>query len=328
MSRESQTAAGLARRTDDGAATDTLNPAEVRPIDGPVERRRASRSLWAACEALLSAPDPRALNRALDQLGDAFECDGVALYAVGPAGTLEPWCARGDWRPTPGDLRGCMSAPLFRNEQRVGTLDLQARRGQRWSASQLALIRTAAGALGAALGARLELEQLRRQPGRDPVTGLPDASTFHTRVGEELARARRHGLPVSVVLIDLDHFGALNARYGREAGDATLGEVALMLRLQLRETDIVARLGGDTFGLLLPETDAGPALRCAQRVTRALEQHAFARIGRLTASAGVAAGPRDGMESLELLEHADRSLGLAKKSGRRRAVASARPHAH
>ena len=328
MSRDSHAAAGLGRRTDGGAAADTLTPAEIRPIDGPVERRRASRSLWAACEALLSAPDPRALNRALDQLGEAFECDGVALYAVGAAGTLEPWCARGDWRPTPGDLRGCMSVPLFRNEQRVGTLDLQARRGQRWSASQLALIRTAAGALGAALGARLELEQLRRQPGRDPVTGLPDASTFHARAGEEMARSRRHGLPVSVVLIDLDHFGALNARYGREAGDATLAEVALMLRLQLRETDIVARLGGDTFGLLLPETDAGPALRCAQRVTRALEEHAFARIGRLTASAGVAAGPRDGMESLELLDQADRSLGLAKKSGRRRAVASARPHAH
>ena len=325
MSRNAPTLAGTGRRPGDGAPAAA---AALRPIEGPVERRRASRSLWAACEALLSAPDPRALNRALDQLGVAFECDGVALYAVGPSGTLEPWCARGDWRPTPGDLRDCMSVPLFRNEERVGTLDLQARRGQRWLPAQLALIRTAAGALGAALGARLELEHLRRQPGRDPVTGLPDASTFHARVGEEIARARRHGLPVSVVLVDVDHFGALNARYGREAGDATLGEVALMLRLQLRETDIVARLGGDTFGLLLPETAAGPALRCAQRVTRALENHAFARIGRLTASAGVAAGPLDGVESLELLEQADRSLGLAKKAGRRRAVASARPNAH
>ena len=327
MSRNFQTIAGAGRRNADGADAASV-ATEAPPIEGPVERRRASRSLWAACEALLSAPDPRALSRALDQLAEAFECDGVALYAIGPTGTLEPWCARGDWRPTPGDLRDCMSVPLFRNEQRVGTLDLQARRGQRWLAAQMTLIRTAAGALGAALGARLELEQLRRQPGRDPVTGLPDASTFHARVGEEIARARRHGLPVSVVLVDVDHFGALNARYGREAGDVALGEVALMLRLQLRETDIVARLGGDTFGLLLPETDAGPALRCAQRVTRALENHAFARIGRLTASAGVASGPLDGVESLELLEQADRSLGLAKKAGRRRAVASARPNTH
>jgi len=315
-----------------GRAGDTAGAAAVgddlRPIAGPVERRRASHSLWAAVEALLGAHDPHHLTRALDALGEAFECDGVALYAVGPSGALEPWCARGDWRPRPGDLRDCMSVPLFRGRSRVGTLDLQARAGQRWRTAQMSLIRTAAGALGAALGARMELERLRRQPGQDPVTGLPDATAFHTRVGEELARARRHALPVSLVLVDLDHFGALNARYGREAGDAALAEAALLLRLQLRETDIIARLGGDTFGLLLPETDAGPALRCAQRVTRALENHAFARIGRLTASAGVAAGPRDGVEALELLDQADRSLELAKKSGRRRAVIGARPNTH
>jgi diguanylate cyclase (GGDEF)-like protein len=328
MSRGAEIPSGLGRRSDGERAAASTTPTAIRPIDGPVERRRASRSLWAACEALLSAPDPRALNRALDQLGAAFECDGVALYAVGPTGTLEPWCARGDWRQTPGDLRDCMSVPLFRNEQRVGTLDLQARAGQRWRPAQMALIRTAAGALGAALGARVELESLRRQPGRDPVTGLPDATTFHGRVEEELSRARRHGLPVSVVLVDLDHFGALNARFGRHVGDAALAEVALLLRLQLRDTDIVARLGGDSFGVLLPETDAAPALRCANRVTRALEEHAFARVGRLTASAGVAAGPLDGVEALELLEQADRSLGLAKKSGRRRAVVSARPNTH
>ena len=302
--------------------------ADPRTIDGPVERRRASRSLWAACEALLSASDPKALNRALDQLRVAFDCDGVALHALGPAGTLEPWCARGAWRTTPGDLRDCMSVPLFRGPERVGTLDLQARSGERWKAGQFALIRTAAGALGAALGARIELERLRRQPGRDPVTGLPDSTTFHARLTEELARSRRHGLPLALVLIDLDHFGALNARYGREAGDAALAEAALMLKLQLRETDLVARLGGDTFGLLLPETDAGPALRCASRVRRALEEHPFGRVGRVTASAGVASGPRDGLEAVELLDRADRSLGAAKKSGRRRAVGGGHPYAH
>jgi diguanylate cyclase (GGDEF)-like protein len=326
MSRGAEFPSGIGGRSED--VTPPRTSGTVRSIDGPVERRRASRSLWAACEALLSAPDPRALNRALDQLGAAFECDGVALYAVGPSGTLEPWCARGDWRVTPGDLRDCMSVPLFRNEQRVGTLDLQARAGQRWRPAQLALIRTAAGALGAALGARVELESLRRQPGRDPVTGLPDAGTFHARVEEEMSRARRHGLPISIVLVDLDHFGALNARFGRQVGDASLAEVALLLRLQLRETDIVARLGGDSFGVLLPETDAAPALRCANRITRALEEHTFPRVGRVTASAGVAAGPRDGVEALELLEQADRSLGLAKKAGRRRVVVAARPHTH
>jgi diguanylate cyclase (GGDEF)-like protein len=295
---------------------------------GAAERRRASRSLWAACEALLAAPDGRTLNRALDRLRQAFDCDGVAIHAAGPTGAIEPWCARGAWRTTAGDLRDCMSVPLLRGAERVGTLDLQAGAGRCWRPGQLALIRTAAGALGAALGARLELERLRHQPGRDPVTGLPDARAFHARLAEELARARRHGLPLAVVMIDLDHFAALNARHGRAAGDAVLAEAALVLKMALRETDIVARLGGDTFGIVLPETDRGPALRCADRVRRALEEHAFPRAGRVSASAGVAAGPRDGVEAVELVNHAYEALGVAKKSGRRRVFAGATPGTH
>jgi diguanylate cyclase (GGDEF)-like protein len=300
---------------------------ELPVVEGPAERRRASRSLWAACEALLVAADTTALDRALDRLREAFECDGVALYALGASGALEPWCARGDWRTIPGDLRDCMSVPLFRGRERVGTLDLQARAHQRWRPAQLALVRTAAGALGAALGTRLELERLRRQPGRDAVTGLHDSTAFHERIGEELARARRHGLPLALVLVDLDHFGALNERYGREIGDAVLGEAALILKLQLRETDVLARVGGDGFAVLLPETDAGPALRVAMRVRRALEEHPFSRVGRISACAGVAAGPRDGTEPVELLELAERSLAVAKKSGRRTVVTSSL-HAH
>jgi len=295
---------------------------------GAASRRRASRSLWAACEALLSAAEPRSLRRALGALQRAFGCDGVALHALGPSGDIEPWCAGGAWRTTPGDLRDCVSVPLLRGDERVGTLDLRARAGERWHPAQLGLIRTAAGALGAALGARLELQRLRHQPGRDPVTGLPDARAFHTRLGEELARARRHGLPLAVVAVDLDHFAALNSRYGREAGDAVLSEAALVFKLTLRESDLVARLGGDGFAVVLPETDAGPALRCADRIRRAVEEHRFARVGPLSVSAGVAASPRDGVEGVELLSRAEQALAVAKKSGRRRVMASAHAHVH
>jgi diguanylate cyclase (GGDEF)-like protein len=291
------------------------------PEDALLERRRASRSLWSACEAMLGAPaDPRALGRALDELCAAFECDGAALHLVGSSGDLEPWCARGSWQSRPGDLRGCLTVPLTRGEERVGALALRARPGQRWKPAQLALVRTASGALGAALGARIELDRLRAAPGRDAVTGLPDAQSFRERLDEALSHGRRHGVPLGVAILDLDHFAALNRRYGRATGDAVLREVALFLRFTLRESDVVARLGGDTFGMLLPETDAGPATRAAERVRRALEEHRFARVGRLTASAGIATSPRDGLEALELLDRADRALGVAKKSGRRRTV--------
>jgi len=310
------------RRSDDARAAAGVHA-------GGLERRRASRSLWAACEALLGGSvDPRALQRAMVSLRAAFDCDAVALHALAGSGAIEPWIACGTWRSAPGDLRDCVSVPLFRGSERVGTLDLKARPGRRWRPAQLGLVRTASGALGAAVGARLELQRLRHQPGRDPVTGLPDARAFQTRLTEELARSRRHGLPLGALLVDIDRFAALNARYGREVGDAVLAEAALFLKLLVRESDVLARLPGDRFAVILPETDASAAMRCADRLRRALEEHRFARVGRLSASAAVACGPRDGLEPLELMNQLDLALSVAKKSGRRRVALPDPPHAH
>lgn len=321
-----------ARRAGRAPAPGSAGEAPQRARDAGsavAERRRASRSLWAACEALLGAgDDARALHAALERLRAAFDCEGVSLWAVGPRGTIEPWCARGTWRGRPGDLRDCLAVPLLWRDERVGTLDLRARRGQRFQPAQVGMIRTAAGALGAALGARLELRRLRHQPGRDPVSGLPDARAFHARLAEEVARATRHGVPLGVVTLDLDHFGALNARHGREVGDAVLADVALRLRLALRESDVLARLGADQFAAILPETDATAAHRCADRLRRALEEHHVARVGRLTASAAAAACPRDGTDPAALVEVLDRALGVAKKSGRRRTASAAPAHTH
>jgi diguanylate cyclase (GGDEF)-like protein len=302
-----------------GGAPDAAHRGEGRSGDADARgrRRRASHSLWAACEALLSS-EPRAMARALDALALAFDCEGVAIHALSPGGTLDPLCARGEWRLRPGDLRACLSVPLVRGDEPIGNLDLVAGPGARWSALQLGLVRTAAGALGAALGARLELQRLRQAPGRDPVTGLPDAAMFKGRLGEELARALRQAGPVGLVMIDLDHFGALDAKYGRAAGDRVLAEAALVLRLTLRESDVVGRMGGDQFAVLLPDTDLVPARRVAERLVRALESHRFERVGTITSSAGVVCAPRHGGDTLTLLDAADRALGLAKKAGRRR----------
>jgi len=307
-----------------GPGHDAAVPGRSGDADARGQRRRASRSLWAACEALLSA-EPRAMSRALDALAHAFDCEGVAIHAVAPTGVLDPLCARGEWRLSPGDLRACLSVPLHRADERIGSLDLVARAGRGWTPAQMSLVRTAAGALGAALGARLELHRLRSAPGRDPITGLPDSTMFHGRLDEELARARRQGTPVGLLMLDLDHFGALNKKYGRPTGDRTLAEVALVLKLTLRESDVVGRLGGDQFAILLPETETVPARRCAERLLHALEEHRFERVGPLSASVGIVTAPRNGADPLSLLDAADRALGLAKKAGRRRVTATPGP---
>jgi diguanylate cyclase (GGDEF)-like protein len=293
------------------------------------DRRAASGCLWDACEALLSShADPEALPRALDSLLSAFDCAGVALHAIGPQGRLEPWCARGDWQTVHGDLRECIGVPLFHGRERVGALDLRGRKSQRWKPEQQSLVRTAAGAIGAALGARLELERLRRAPGRDAVTGLADGRAFQARLLEEFGRAQRGGAPLAVVTIDLDHFHALQSKYGRPAGDQVLGECALVLKLALRDGDFLARLAGDEFGVILPDCDLAPARRLAERLRHAIEEHRFARVGRLSCSAGVAATPRDGLDATELLAAAEQALGLAKKAGRHRTAANGPTQTH
>ena len=293
------------------------------------DRRAASGCLWDACEALLSsAADPDALDLALEALRSAFDCDGVALHAVTSDQGLEQLGASGSWERQPGDLREALGVPLLRGEERVGALDLLAKQGQRWRPDQLSLVRTASGALGAALGARLELEHLRRRPGRDAVTGLADARTFHHRLVEEMGRAEEDGTPLAVVTLDLDLFAAINEKYGTTTGDQVLAECGLVLRLALREGDFIARLEGDEFGIVLPDCDLGPARRLAERLRHALEEHRFPRIGKLSVSAGVASAPRDAMDPTELLGAAERALGLAKKAGRHRTAASGPAQAH
>ncbi len=293
------------------------------------DRRAASGCLWDACEALLSSRvDEAALERALDALVTAFDCDGVAIHVVTSSGELETWCERGSWERKPGDLREAMGVPLFRGKDRVGALDLLAKPKQRWRPDQLSLVRTASGALGAAVGARLELERLQQAPNRDAVTGLADARAFHHQLVEEMGRAEADGTPLAVVTLDLDLFAAINEKYGKPTGDAVLAECALVLKLALREGDYIARLGGDEFGIVLPDCDLGPARRLAERLRHALEEHRFPRVGAISVSAGVAAAPRDGLDPTELLGAAERALGLAKKAGRHRTATAGPTTSH
>jgi two-component system, cell cycle response regulator len=101
-----------------------------------------------------------------------------------------------------------------------------------------------------------------------------------------------------------------------------------VLRLALREADVLARLSGARFAVLLPETEAGAALRVAERLRRTLEDHRFARVGRLAVAAGVAASPCDGLADVELMEQAERALALGAKSGRRCATGPEVAHVH
>ncbi|PRW63448.1 GGDEF domain-containing protein [Actinopolyspora mortivallis] len=176
-----------------------------------------------------------------------------------------------------------------------------------------------------------QLPQWRRSAQRDAKTGLMNAVHWEKFARTELVRARSRKAPVSVLLLDLDHFKRVNDELGHLAGDAALASVALMLRGSVRKGDLVGRFGGEEFVVLLPETDTAAAWEVAHRIRRstaALSVPARDTAGvtheldNLTISIGVACTGTLGYELGDLLVAADAAL-LAAKAGGRNAVSMA-----
>lgn len=155
----------------------------------------------------------------------------------------------------------------------------------------------------------------------DFLTGLHNRRYLDLLLPQELARAKRYGRPLSLVLLDLDGFKAVNDLYGHDVGDRVLQALAQCLEAHLRRSDRAVRLGGEEFALLLPETSLPQALRLAERLRRAVEAMAVPPVARITASFGVAeARPTD--TPLSLLKRADEAMYRAKRKGKNRVEAA------
>ncbi len=164
----------------------------------------------------------------------------------------------------------------------------------------------------------------------DGLTGLANRRHFDERLSEEWSRAKRDGTPVSLLLVDVDHFKKFNDQYGHPAGDACLRSLARILAAQVRRpADLVARYGGEEFALLLPNTDAVGCEEVGERVREAVRNlgmlHALNPPSKVvTVSLGGATNlPSHGtMECSMPVDAADRALYGAKESGRDRLVMS------
>ena len=150
---------------------------------------------------------------------------------------------------------------------------------------------------------------------KDPLTGAYNRRYFMLRIEEEAKRHTRYGEPVSLVLIDVDHFKPVNDRHGHSTGDTVLREVTHVLMENSRDFSIVTRYGGDEFAVLLVNTPKVGALRYAERILGIVARHRFVH-GHLTVSMGVATLPDDVRAADELIPTADRALYAAKQAGR------------
>lgn len=171
--------------------------------------------------------------------------------------------------------------------------------------------------------------ELRTSALTDPLTGIFNRRGIIRESEREISLARRARRPISFIAIDLDHFKSINDRYGHKGGDIALCALATLLRRELRETDLIARLGGEEFAVVLPETNLSGALHIAEKLCHSLATtpiHLPGNTIQMTFTAGVAQFIASDLNFDSIMERADKALYRGKTAGRNRVVV-AEPHA-
>ncbi|MCS7279173.1 MAG: GGDEF domain-containing protein [Thermodesulfobacteriaceae bacterium] len=160
------------------------------------------------------------------------------------------------------------------------------------------------------------LKTIKKINNTDPLTGILNRRAFLKILKREISLAKRHNLPLSLVMIDIDYFKKINDTYGHETGDYVLKSITKVIKKSIRQEDLFARLGGEEFVLLLPHTNMEAAYKMSERLRQTIEKRQFKRIReKITASFGITEfSPLDNFKLF--LKRADEALYEAKKRGR------------
>jgi diguanylate cyclase (GGDEF)-like protein/PAS domain S-box-containing protein len=232
--------------------------------------------------------------------------------------TEDPSFRRGPEAAKAG-LRGAFAFPIRFGHETLGIMEFFSR----GSSAPDELLVQSTRSIGSQIGqfmARKQAEaRVRRLAHYDELTGLPNRSMFHQRVGRALARARRRGRQLAILFIDLDRFKNINDTLGHDAGDRVLDEIAARLRGCLRETDTVGRLGGDEFVVLIEEVaDPAEVALVAQKVLAEVARPIAlgAQEVHITASIGISTYPADSEDMQGLMKNADIAMYRAKEQGK------------
>ena len=226
-------------------------------------------------------------------------------------------------------MNSLLILPLIVREDAIGTLCLAAKRRDAFGADVRPTLQMLANQVAVALANAASVRRLEELATTDGLTGCLNKRSFLEELDKRLRSAERFGRKLSLIVTDIDKFKAVNDTYGHATGDVVIKELGAVLHRVKRETDVVARFGGEEFCILCEETDAEGARLLAERVREELAAISFqTEIGalRVTCSLGVATFPGDASNEKKLFEAADKALYAAKHGGRNRVCQASDKH--
>ena len=222
---------------------------------------------------------------------------------------------------TPVEPEALIVVPLIARGSLKGTLNVY-RIGEdaSFSEQEFELAKRFADAAALALDNAHVRERLEREAQTDSLTGLYNHRYFHERLRQELTRASGSHDSVAVVMLDIDDFKKVNDVYGHGVGDQVLAELADQLRAAVRSSDVVCRIGGEEFAVIVPGGDERQALALATRLADRLEEVELEVAGRIAVSIGIAHGPEHAANPRELVACAEAAMMTAKARGKNQVV--------
>jgi diguanylate cyclase (GGDEF)-like protein len=213
------------------------------------------------------------------------------------------------------DSRAVLCIPITYGESLMGVLNIESRNENAFSPQDVLILNTLADLLATALHNAFVFQKLQQQSITDGLTGIKTRRFFWESLSAEWKRASRSGRPFSVVLIDLDKFKEVNDTMGHFEGDLVLARVGRLLEQKSRQSNVVARYGGDEFIVLMPDTGAEQAQVLAERLRQWIATDPMLSEHQITGSFGVASFPMHGFSIEDIIRVADAGMYVSKRSG-------------
>lgn len=215
------------------------------------------------------------------------------------------------------DWKSYLVVPLSQNNTHFGSLVVFSSRSKATD-SEITFLELFSKQIELAITIADLFQTVKAQAVTDSLTGLNNRRYFEEFLQKEVLRAQRSNQKFTIVGIDLDHLKQINDKYGHSYGDVAIRTVAGALKANARSIDIVARMGGEEFNILLPGVDSQGGMIAAERIRKAIESRKIETIGHVTASIGVATYLEHSDNINDLLELTDQAMYLSKKNGRNR----------